>query len=356
MMSITTKTHEDVKAYYGRVLQGSKDLKTDACCSIDQMPEHLRAILGQIDSEIVDRFYGCGSPIPPAVEGRTIVDLGCGTGRDTYVCSKLVGETGRVIGVDMTREQLEVAQRHVEAQTGRFGFARPNATFLLGYMEDLASLGIESESVDVVISNCVINLVPDKRPVFSEIFRVLKPGGELYFSDVFADRRLPDEWRNDPVLVGECLGGAMYIEDFRRMLLVLGVPDYRITAQRRITLANPEIEARVAPARFYSLTVRAFKVDSLEDRREDYGHLARYCGTIAHAPGSFKLDVDHEFESGRPTRVCGNTAAMLTETRFAEHFDIDGDRTRHFGLFRSMPRSLEAVAVEAAEEGTCGCC
>ncbi len=139
----------------------------------------------------MEKFYGCGLPIPVTVEGCTILDLGCGTGRDVYVCSKLVGEKGPLIGVDMTEEQLEIARRHREAQSIKFGYKEPNVTFFQGYIKDLASMGIGHSSIDIVISNCVINLSPDKESVFSEIFRVLKPGGELYFSDIFADRRLP---------------------------------------------------------------------------------------------------------------------------------------------------------------------
>jgi SAM-dependent methyltransferase len=287
----------------------------------------------QIDEEVVTKFYGCGSPIPVAAEGCTILDLGCGTGRDAYVCSKLVGESGDVIGVDMTEEQLEVARRHNQAQARKFGYSESNITFIQGFMEDLNILGIEDSSIDVVISNCVINLSPHKEKVFSEIFRVLKPGGELYFSDIFADRRLPGHLCEDPVLVGECLAGAMYLEDFRRLLFNLGVPDYRITSQRHVTLANPEIKEKVGQAEFFSVTVRAFKLPSLEDRCEDYGQIARYLGTIENSPHSFTLDDHHDFVTHKPMLVCGNTAAMLSETRLGRHFRVEGDRKTHFGLF-----------------------
>ena len=106
-------------------------------------------------------------------ETSRVLDLGCGTGRDVYMASYLVGEKGLVIGVDMTEEQLEVAQRHVTTQTERFGFAHPNVKFYHGYIEDLNALGIADNSIDAVISNCVINLSPNKEAVFAEIFRVL---------------------------------------------------------------------------------------------------------------------------------------------------------------------------------------
>ena len=352
-MTMETRTHEQVREYYGKKLSHRGDLKIEACCSADGMPAHVLAVLRQIEPEIVARSYGCGSPIPPAIEGCTVLDLGCGTGRDAYVCSKLVGESGRVIGVDMTEAQLAVAQRYAETHAQRFGYDRPNTTFVQGYLEDLAAAGIEDESVDVVISNCVINLAPDKERVFSEIFRVLKPGGELYFSDMFADRRLPAAWLDDSVLLGECLAGAMYHHDFRRMLLRLGVPDHRVVGARAIAISDRGVAAKVKAARFCSMTVRAFKLASLEDGPENYGQVARYLGTIPHAPHVFVLDEQYEFVAGRPVPVCGNTAAMLSETRLGAHFEVTGDRSVHYGSF---PYGPDAAAGGGADEADCGCC
>jgi len=352
--SMSATTIDQVKDYYARMLKSTSDLKTDACCALESQPPYIQEILEQIPDAVLDRFYGCGSPIPPAIEGCTVLDLGCGTGRDSFLCARLVGPRGRVIGVDMTAEQIEVALRYEGEVARRFGYDKPNTTFLQGYIEDLASLGIPDESVDVVISNCVINLAPDKARVFAEIFRVLKPGGELLFADVFADRRLPREWMEDAVLVGECLAGAMYIEDFRRLLLGFGVPDYRIVTSRPIRLNNTEIASKVGPARFSSMTVRIFKLASLEDRCEDYGQAARYRGTIAEHPHTFVLDDHHEFVTGKPALVCGNTAAMLQETRLAPHFEVVGDRSRHYGLFPCGPSEAAGSAPQEFQPG--GCC
>ena len=169
----------------------------------------------------------------------------------------------------MTMEQLEVARRNLKSQMARFGYKKANADFRQGYIEDLRAMDIADNSVDIVISNCVLNLSPDKRSVFAEIFRVLKPGGELIFADVFTGRRIPAELHNDPVLHGECLAGAMYREDFRRLLLEIGCRDFRIINRRRIALDNDEIEAKVGMINFYSETVRAFKLEVLEDICED---------------------------------------------------------------------------------------
>jgi arsenite methyltransferase len=343
---------ESVRDYYARVLRSSADLATSACCIAERVPLHVAAILPDIHPEVKDKFYGCGSPVPPALDGATVLDLGCGSGRDCFVLARLVGPRGRVIGIDMTGEQLAVARRHEEWQARRFGYAAPNTRFVQGYIEELGESGVGDGSVDLVISNCVLNLSPDKRRVFDEIFRVLKPGGELYFSDVFADRRVPDDLAADPVLLGECLGGALYRQDFRRLVGAAGCADPRLVSSVPLTLGDAAIERRIGFVRFTSETLRAFKLP-LEDRCEDYGHVATYLGTVAEAPHRFVLDDLHAFEAGRPTAVCGNTADMLSLTRYATHFRVTGDRSRHFGLF-----TLPGVAGSSASPPGLGaaCC
>jgi len=346
-MTTHLEISESVQNYYGQVLQSSSDLKTSACCSIDAMPSYLKALLTGLHPEVLARFYGCGSPLPQALAGKTVLDLGCGTGRDCYLLSRLVGPNGRVIGVDMTPEQLDVALRHRDWHAERFGYA--NVDFLHGHIENLAQLGIADASIDVVVSNCVINLSPDKPKVLAEIFRVLKPGGELYFSDVFADRRIPSPLRQDPVLLGECLGGALYWEDFRRILQDLGCPDVRTVKQNTISLDDPDVFAKIGMIKFNSVTVRAFKIP-LEDRCEDFGQIAVYQGSIDQHPHSFDLDDHHHFETGRPLRICGNTADMLSASRYGDHFLVLGDKSRHFGLFDCVPGSL---AITGNTEGAC---
>ena len=345
---------ETVKDYYGKTLKSNGDLKTNACCSYDSLSKAQSKILTKIDDEILDRFYGCGSPIPPDIEGKVVLDLGCGTGRDVFMASHLVGENGLVIGVDMTDEQLNVAKRHIHSQMERFGFSKENVEFKKGYIEDLKSIGIDDASVDVVISNCVINLSPVKEKVFQEIFRILKPGGELYFSDVFAGRRVPEDLKSNPVLYGECLGGALYIEDFRRMIRRLGYPDYRVTKQSRIDITNDEVERLAGGIDFYSMTVRVFKLNNLEDICEDYGQLAIYKGTIKDSLHYFLLDNHHTFYTGKPLPVCGNTASMVQETRYERHFQVIGDRSFHYGPFAGCGNLPSVDNTTKSSAG--GCC
>lgn len=334
-MSATTIS-ESVQNYYGQVLKSNADLKTNACCTIDVMPWYLKSFLADIHPEVISRYYGCGSPLPPALETCSVLDLGCGSGRDSYLLSRLVGESGRVIGVDMTEEQLAVAKQYSEWHAERYGYAKSNVKFVQGYIEDLAAAGIADNSVDVVVSNCVVNLSANKQQVLAEIFRILKPGGELYFSDVYADRRIPKALATDSVLLGECLGGALYWEDFRRLMSDLGCPDVRVIKETPITLKDHEVVAKIGMVNFLSVTIRAFKMP-LEDRCEDFGQTAVYQGSILKHPHVFDLDQHHRFETGKPLRICGNTFNMLVSSRYAKHFELIGNQSKHFGLFDCGP-------------------
>ena len=341
---------ESVKEYYGKTLQNKDDLQESSCCCTDLPPAEIREILPLIAEEILQKFYGCGSPLPPLLAGKTVLDLGCGTGRDVYVASKLVGESGLVLGVDMTTEQIETARKYQEEQRRRFGFTQSNVRFYQGYIEDLGALGIADASVDVVISNCVINLSPAKERVFREIYRVLKPGGELFFADIFADRRIPAALSNDPVIRGECLGGALYVEDFRRIMAQCGWADFRYTSVRNLDFINEEMKNLLGFATFSSRTVRAFKLGDLEDLCEDYGQVAYYDGSIPGWPHYFDLDDHHRFFTGKPLLVCGNTASMLASTRYGQAFKVVGDRSVHHGVFGGC---YSAESAEATPSGSC---
>ncbi len=347
--------HETVRDYYGKVLKSSTDLKTDACCTPDAMPDHVRAALAEIHPDVQARYYGCGLVIPERLEGLRVLDLGCGSGRDVFLLAKLVGESGEVVGVDMTAEQLAVAREHEAWHAERFGYARPNTRFLEGYIETLTDLDLEPGSFDLVVSNCVINLSPDKAAVLRGVFELLRPGGELYFSDVYADRRVPEAVRHDPVLYGECLGGALYWNDFESLAKQCGFVDPRLVTDRPLAVDDAEQRAKVGNIRFFSATYRLFKLEGLEPACEDYGQAVIYRGTIAHHPDRFVLDKHHVIETGRVFPVCGNTWRMLHETRFREHFDFIGEGTTHYGIFAGCGKGLPFDAGDDEAPGG-GCC
>jgi len=348
-----TLTHQKVSEYYGKVLQTKKDLKTSACCSLDKVPAYVKEPLKLIEDEIQTKFYGCGAPIPLVLDGMKVLDLGCGTGRDCFVLSYFVGEEGEVVGVDMTDEQLEVGNRYLPVQTEKFGFKKANVRFVQGYIEDLAAIDLPDNYFDIVISNCVVNLSPDKPSVLSEVYRVLKKGGEFFFSDVYADRRLPRWARKDPVLLGECLGGALYWKDFERLVKKIGFNDPRTYACSKIDLLDQETIDKIGFAHFNSITYRLFKLEELEDACEDYGQVATYKGTVKESPHHFMLDNHHNFESGKPVLVCSNTAGMLTETRFSRHFEVKGDLSVHYGLFAGCG---EVPLETPSDKPIGGCC
>lgn len=325
-------SHADVQDYYGKVLQGSADLQTNACCSPDDMPDHVKSVLSLVHDDVLTRFYGCGLIAPDALAGMRILDLGSGAGRDVYALSQMVGEDGFVVGVDMTEEQLEVARAHQDYHANAFGYAASNVEFHHGYIEELDKLPFDDGSFDIIVSNCVLNLAMDKEAVLRQAHRLLRPGGEMYFSDVYADRRVPEVLRVDPVLYGECLSGALYWNDFEYMARRAGFPDPRLVTHRPLTIENKVLEAKVAPIAFTSATYRLFKLD-LEPECEDYGQAVIYKGSVPHAPHAFVLDGGHRIETGKVFPVCGNTWKMLADTRFAAHFDFIGTFDTHYGIF-----------------------
>lgn len=346
--------HQDVKEYYGRALQSSADLKTDACCTIDNVPPHLLVVYRDIHPEVAARYYGCGLVAPLALNGARVLDLGCGAGRDVYALSRLVGEDGFVVGVDFTPEQLAVARAHQDWHRERYGYGRSNVEFIERDIEGLSGLGLEPGSFDVIVSNCVLNLCADKAAAFAAAHALLKEGGEFYFADVYADRRLGGDLRQDPVARGECLGGALYWNDFLTIAKRAGFVDPRLVADRPLRINDIALEQKLAPASFYSATFRLFRVDGLEPACEDYGQAVVYTGGVEHAAQRFMLDIHHSMERGRIFPVCGNTFLMLQRSRFAPYFDFIGDGSTHFGIFPGCGTTMPfAASAGSLQSGAC---
>jgi len=342
--------HENVQEYYGKTLHSSADLQTNACCEPAEMPIWLKKILSQLHDEVLMRYYGCGLIAPEALKGARVLDLGCGAGRDVYALSQMVGEEGFVVGVDMTDEQLDVALSFQEYHREAFGYSASNVAFHKGYIESLEDLPFDPQSFDVIVSNCVVNLATDKQAVLRGAYSLLKPGGEMYFSDVYADRRVPEAMARNEVLYGECLSGALYWNDFLKFAKTAGFTDPRLVTHRPITIENPLLEPAVAPLKFTSATYRLWKLANLESDCEDYGQAVIYKGTIENCPHGLPLDGHHWIETGKVFPVCGNTWTMLAQTRFAAHFDFIGSFETHYGIFEGCGAAspFEADAAEAS--------
>ncbi len=177
--------------------------------------------LGSVPSE-ANMGLGCGNPIAIASlkKGETVLDLGSGGGFDCFLARKQVGETGHVIGIDMTPDMITLARKNA----GKAGF--PNVEFRLGEIEHLP---VSDGIVDVIISNCVINLSLDKEQVFREAYRVLKPGGRLSISDVVATAVLPERIKKDLSEIAGCIAGAEHVDKIRDMLVSIGFKDVKMT-------------------------------------------------------------------------------------------------------------------------------
>lgn len=204
------------------------------------------------------RSYGCGSPIKDAdlQPGEVLVDLGCGSGVESFIAARQVGPEGRAVGIDMTDAMLDIAKQSQGSVEAALGFA--NTTFLKGFLEDIP---LEDDMADVVVSNCVINLCRNKRRVFQEIFRILKPGGRLVISDVVCENDPPLAIRSDHKLTGECIGGAMVQDYLFSMLEGMGYSG--------ASIMNRFPYRTVQNHPFYSLTFRAYRPDPRASERVD---------------------------------------------------------------------------------------
>jgi arsenite methyltransferase len=221
-MATEPSIHETVREHYAeRITNNASCCGPSDCCSPKDSlyPEQL---LTTIPSDVANTSYGCGDPITLAAlkPGQTVLDLGSGAGLDCILAAQKVGDTGHVIGVDMTPEMIERARANVSKLNLK------NVEFRQGYLE---SLPVDHNTADVIISNCVINLAPDKAKVFNEAFRVLKPGGKLAVSDIVTDGPLPAPIKQSLSAWAGCVAGAVEAKDYIGMMEAVGFSDISIT-------------------------------------------------------------------------------------------------------------------------------
>jgi arsenite methyltransferase len=238
---------------------------TSSCCSPSasqccppsaQMLNELGYSADEINSlpeTVMELSAGCGNPtgLAELKAGETVLDLGSGGGIDVFLAARKVGENGRVIGVDFSGKSIAVAERNAEKMKAK------NVEFRLG---DLENLPVENESVDMVISNCVINLAPDKEKVFKEAYRVMKSGGRMIISDMVTDKKLPQSIRNDPVLWSSCIGGAVLEQEYLEAIEKAGFQDLEI-AEKGMSIEGEcqGCEGVFQGVKVYHLIVKAHK-------------------------------------------------------------------------------------------------
>jgi SAM-dependent methyltransferase len=371
-----------------RYSQGAQGRVADLCCPVDYDPQYLRVI----PQEVLECDYGCGDPSRHLRPGETVLDLGSGTGKICFIAAQVVGPSGRVIGVDMTDEMLDVARRNAPIVAERIGFA--NVEFRRGRIQDLAldfdlldrelarqpiadaeallrAAGradelrrtqplIAADSIDVVVSNCVLNLVSgaEKGRLFQEIYRVLGSGGRAVISDIVSDEEVPAALQNDPELWSGCISGAMTEGGFLAAFEVAGFHGIRILERQK------EPWRTVEGIEFRSLTVEAFKGKEGPCRE-------RLQAVVYKGPFREVLDDDnHRMRRGERYAVCDKTFRLYQREPYRSHFELieplqevppesaeafDCARTalRHPRETKGLDYDVTSEAKACCEPGTC---
>lgn len=236
-METASDIKEMVRSKYGEIAAQSKEQNAASCCGAGECSTVDYTIFAEDYSKMkgyladADLALGCGVPTEFAQihEGDVVVDLGSGAGNDAFVARAITGESGKVIGIDMTPQMIDKARENAD----KLGFN--NVEFRLG---DIENIPIAANRADVVISNCVLNLVPDKRRAFEEMFRILKPGGHFSVSDVVLNGELPDGLRNDAEMYAGCVSGAIQMDTYLHLLQDVGFTT--ITVQKQKTIELPD--------------------------------------------------------------------------------------------------------------------
>jgi ubiquinone/menaquinone biosynthesis C-methylase UbiE len=323
-----------------RYAAGAQATEARLCCPVDYNSDYLKVI----PKEVIERDYGCGDPSKYLRQGETVLDLGSGTGKICFIAAQVVGAAGKVIGVDMTDEMLEVARRNAPIVAERVGYA--NVEFRKGRIQDLA-LSIDlldaelkrrpisdaasflaadelaqelrvkqpliaNDSVDVVVSNCVLNLVESgaKRQLFEEIFRVLKVGGRAVISDIVSDEEVPTHLQNDPELWSGCISGALTEEGFLAAFTAAGF--YGVQILKRDEQPWQTVEG----IEFRSVTIEAFK-------GKQGPCVERNQAVIYKGPFKEVLDDDnHRMERGGRYAVCDKTYNLYRKAPYREFFEF----------------------------------
>ncbi len=352
------------------------------CCPIDYNREYLNVI----PAEVLERDYGCGDPSRRLRAGETVLDLGSGAGKICFIAAQVVGASGKVIGVDMNDDMLALARKHVKSVGDALGFH--NVEFRKGRIQDLgldlekleAELRahpiqsadsflaaearaeelrltqpmIAGDSIDVVVSNCVLNLVDPraKKHLFAEIFRVLRKGGRAVISDIVSDEPVPETLQNDAELWSGCISGAMTEQDFLRAFLDAGFYAVRILHFDRGPWRT------VQGIEFRSVTVEAFK-----GRQEPC--LERLQAVIYKGPFKEVVDDDnHRIQRGERYAVCDKTYQLFKQEPYRDYFEFIDPRTeipleqaKPFDCSRTAPRHPKETKGEnfnlTTPAGTC---
>jgi arsenite methyltransferase len=258
-----------------------------------------------IPEEVLKISYGCGTPagLKTVRTGETVLDIGSGGGIDCFEASRLVGPSGHVVGIDMTDTMLEIARRNTPIVTANLGYASPNVEFRKGMAD---AMPVNDDTIDLIISNCVINLAPDKREVFREMFRVAKPGGRFTVSDIVSDQTVPQYLVNDSDKWGNCLSGALTLSGYIAGMVeagFLGIHLFKFSPWQVIDGIH-----------FFSVTLTGYKLP-----KPSPASTVRY----ATLRGPFSRIVDERgtgYQRGIPQPIGADTALLLSQSPLVPYF------------------------------------
>jgi arsenite methyltransferase len=344
---------ETVQDYYGKAKKTVQDMTPDSISSMSSdLSKRFKTIMGQIHEDILKRSYVGGFYFPEAIEQCKVLDLGSGAGRDVFVLSKLVGETGHVVGVEKTSEKLDVANKYVEYHTKMFGYAVPNVEFKIGDFDDLKGAQIPDNYFDSVVFNGVNNLAEDKKKVLAEAHRVLKSGGEIFFTNICSDREIPEKAKKDKD-ASDYLRGAMYWRDLHSICSEMGVPRPILVMSKLYPIKDEKNEKLAAGIHFVAATYRIFKIDQKAIEEDGKGSKVIYKGSIVDHDKSFKFAEGLIFPHGIAVHIDSTLTAMLENTRFGQHFDFEPITPKHTTSGISQVKEVDpfSCAQPASAEG-----